>query len=151
VSESRIGEHQQLVERLQAEVSERYGVSGAPTAEVTLSNVREAKEQADYVVTISNPTDTSYIVVIGYLTSDSPEPQEPIAQELPAGKAVAFQLTSPGQCASLQAYMMVFLYEDETLAFWSPPDADTGGVWTPERISQEFPQDQDLCVDRWTL
>jgi hypothetical protein len=51
VSESRSGEHRrELVERFQAVVSERSGAAGAPTPEVTLSNVREATEQAAYVV-----------------------------------------------------------------------------------------------------
>ena len=33
MSESRVGEHQELEERFQAVVSERYGVFGAPTPE----------------------------------------------------------------------------------------------------------------------
>jgi hypothetical protein len=53
VSESRVGEHQELEERFQAVVSERYGVSGAPTAEFDISNARAATQRASYVVGIS--------------------------------------------------------------------------------------------------
>ena len=42
MSESRSGEHQELEERFQAVVSERYGVSGAPTAELAISNATAA-------------------------------------------------------------------------------------------------------------
>jgi hypothetical protein len=150
VSESRSGGHQQLVERLQAFVSERYGASGAPTAEVTLSNVRETTKQADYMVTIYNPTDINYRVVIGWRTSDSPEGQA-TGEDLPAnGGQVGFHLTSPGQCASLQGYVMVFVVGND-IQFWSPPDAETGGEWNAKRVSEEYPADQDPCVDRWTL
>jgi hypothetical protein len=46
VSESRSGEQQAFVERFEAIVSERYGASGGPTAEVATSNVREARERS---------------------------------------------------------------------------------------------------------
>jgi hypothetical protein len=154
VSESPRQGNRQLVERFQAVVSERYGASGAPTAELTISNVREATEQAYYLVAISNATDTSFIppqggVVVVYQTSDSPEQQDSIG-ELPAGGVVVFQLTSPGQCASLQSYVVGFVLEGEVAAIW-PPDLETTGPWTPERISREYPQDQDPCVDSWIL
>jgi hypothetical protein len=145
VSESRSGEHQKLEERFQAVVSERYGASGAPTAEVTVSNVREATEQASYVVGISNGTDSTFGVLIVFATSDSPDPQE-ITDEMPPGEATAFVLTPRGQCATLLGYVMGF-FLDGQLAFRSPEE----GAWTPERISQEFPSDTDPCSDGWQL
>jgi hypothetical protein len=63
VSESRIGQHQELEERFQAVVSERYGAAGAPTAELAISNAREATQRASYVVGISNGTDSTFTVV----------------------------------------------------------------------------------------
>jgi hypothetical protein len=146
VSESPSGEHQQLLERFQADVSERFAAYGAPTAEHTISNVREATEQASYLVGISNGTDTALTVVIRYATSDNPDVQEMQAALPLGGEVVAFALTSPGQCASLLAYVMGFFVDDQ-LAFVSPGE----GFWTPERISQEFPQDQDPCVDLWAI
>jgi hypothetical protein len=140
VSESRSGEHQQLMELVQAEVSE-------PTAEITFSNVSGATEQAEYVVMVRNSTAISGTLALAYRTSDNPA--QVTRQSLPAGGSVVFQLAPPGQCASLQAYVMVFFYGDRRLV--SPPDAETGGEWTPERISEEFPQDQDPCVDSWVI
>jgi hypothetical protein len=52
VSASRSGEHQELLERFQAEVSERFAASGALTAGPAISNAREAIEQAPYAVGI---------------------------------------------------------------------------------------------------
>jgi hypothetical protein len=147
VSEYPGGEHQQLVERFQAVVSERYGASGSPTAEVALSNVREATEQPSYVVEILNVTDFSGIVGIVYATSSGV--QDPIEKELPVGKVVTFQLTPPEQCDSLQEYIMVSVPDGEV--FVSPEDYEENGGWTPERVSQEFPGDTDPFSDGWRL
>jgi hypothetical protein len=146
MSESRSGEHQELVERFETQVSERFAAHGAPTAEYAVSNVREATEQSYYVVGISNGTDSTFTVVIAYATSDNPDVQE-IQQTLPSGgEVVPFVLAPAGQCASLLAYVMGFFLDDQ-LAFRSPEE----GAWTPERISQEYPQDQDPCVDLWAI
>jgi hypothetical protein len=150
VSDSRSGEHQELVERFQAVVSERYGASGAPTTELTISNVREATEQAYYIVGISNETNSTYTVGMYYLTDSSGEDPTEIVAELPAGEVVAFRLTPSGQCASLLGYIMVFVLDGQ-LAFISPADYETRGPWTPGRVSQEFPSDTDPCTDVWTL
>jgi hypothetical protein len=75
VSESRSGEHQELLERLQAEVSERSGAAGAPTAELPFSNASEATERAPYLVGITNATDRTLSVSIAYVTSNSPDVQ----------------------------------------------------------------------------
>ena len=48
MSESRVGEYQELEERFQGVVSERYGVSGAPTAELAIFNARAAAQRASY-------------------------------------------------------------------------------------------------------
>jgi hypothetical protein len=85
MSESRIGEHQELEERFQAVVSERYGAAGAPTAELAISNAREATARASYVVGISNGTDSTFGVLLLFATSDSPDPQE-ITDEIPPGR-----------------------------------------------------------------
>jgi hypothetical protein len=150
LSEARSGQQQEILERFQAKVSERYGASGAPTDKLAISNVREATERAYYVVGISNETDTTYIVGMYYWTdSGGDDPQEVVA-ELPAGEGIAFQLTPPRQCVNLLGYIMVFVL-DEQIAFISPPDYEERGPWTPERVSQEFPQDQDPCIDVWVL
>jgi hypothetical protein len=107
VSESRSGEHQELEGRFQAVVSERYGASGAPTAELSVSNVRQAADRANYVVGISNGTDSTFTVLVVFATSDSADPQE-IADEILPGEATAFVLTPRGQCASLLCYVMGF-------------------------------------------
>jgi hypothetical protein len=147
VSESRSGEQQAFVERFEAIVSERYGASGGPTAEVATSNVREARERAYYLVGISNETDLNFTVVIGYwLTGDDPQDPRLIEKDLPAGEVVPFQLSPPRQCASLLAYVMVGV-RDGQVAFRSPEE----GAWTPERVSEEFPADQDPCTDVWTI
>ena len=144
MSESRIGEHQELEERFQAVVSERYGASGAPTAELAISNAREATQQASYVVGISNGTDSTFTVLMVFATSDNPDPQE-ITGELPPGEAAAFVLTPRGQCASLLGYVMAF-FLDGQLAFRSPEE----GAWTPDRVSQET-GDTAPCSDIWQL
>jgi hypothetical protein len=144
VSESSSGEHQELEGRFQAVVSERYGASGAPTAELSVSNVRQAADRANYVVGISNGTDSTFTVLVVFGTSDSPDPQE-IADEILPGEATAFVLTPRGQCASLVGYVMGFFLDDQ-LAFRSPEE----GVWTPERVSQET-GDTDPCSDIWQL
>jgi hypothetical protein len=146
VSESRSGERQEILERFQADVSERFAAYGAPTAEHAISNVREATEQASYLVGISNGTDTAFTVVIAFATSDNPDVQEVQAALPPGGEVVAFALTAPGQCDTLLAYVMGFFVDDQ-LAFRSPEE----GAWTPERISDEFPEDQDPCVDLWAI
>jgi hypothetical protein len=56
VSASRSGEHQELLERFQSEVSERFAASGALTAGPAISNAREAIERAPYAVGITNAT-----------------------------------------------------------------------------------------------
>lgn len=144
MSESRIGEHQELEERFQAVVSERYGAAGAPTAELAISNAREATQRASYVVGISNGTDSTFTVLMVFATSDSPDPQE-ITDEIPPGEATAFVLTPRGQCDSLLGYVMGF-FLDGQLAFRSPEE----GVWTPERVSQET-GDTAPCSDIWQL
>jgi hypothetical protein len=150
VSESRGGEQQEILERFQADVSERFASYGAPSAEHAISNVREATQQASYLVGISNQSDTAFTVVIAYVTSDNPDAQETQAALPPGGEVVAFALTSPGQCATLLAYVMGFFVDDQ-LVYISPEDAPEGGYWTPERVSQEFPEDQDPCVDVWVI
>jgi hypothetical protein len=145
VSESRSGEHQQLLERFQSVVSERYGASGAPTADVTLSNVRETTEQAAYAVEITNGLDSTLTVGIVYRTSAGV--QDPIEKVLSAGEVGAFQLAPPGQCDSLQEYIMVAVLGNDV--YYSPEDYEETGGWTPERVSQEFPSDTDPCSDGW--
>jgi hypothetical protein len=145
VSESRSGEHQELLERFQAEVSERFAVSGAPTAELAVSNAREATERAPYGVGITNATDGSLSVRIAFATSDNPDLQE-LSDEIPSGEATGFVLTRRRQCASLVGYVMLLTPEGQQ-AFRSPEE----GAWTPERVSQEFPGDKDPCSDGWQL
>jgi hypothetical protein len=145
VSESRSGEHRrELVERLQAVVSERYGAAGAPSAEVTLSNVREATEQAAYVVAIQNGSDSTITVVIVYATSSGVQDLEQVRS---AGEVGAFQLAPAGQCDSLLEYIMILADGDNVI--YSPPDWEENGGWTPEKVSQEFPSDTDPCSDGW--
>jgi hypothetical protein len=153
VGESRSGEHRrELVERLQAVVSERYGVAGAPSAEVTLSNVREVTEQAAYVVTISNETNSTLTVLTySLLPGDDPRDPREIAKELAVGEVVTFQLTPPGQCASLLEYMIIAVWDNWDNWYFSPPDYEENGGWTPERVSKEFPGDTDPCSDSWIL
>ena len=146
MSESRSGEHRrELVERFRAVVSERYGASGAPTAEVTLSNVREATEQAAYVVAIQNGSDSTITVGIVYATSSGV--QDPMEQVLSVGKVGAFQLAPPGQCDSLLEYIIIVIYKNDP--YFSPVDYEQNGGWTPEKVSQEFPSDTDPCSDGW--
>jgi hypothetical protein len=146
VSESSSGEHRrELVERFQAVVSERYGAAGAPTAEVTLSNVREATEQAAYVVEITNGTDSTITAGIVYATSSGV--QDPIEKEIPAGEVGTFQLALPGKCDSLLEYIMVAVFDNQVVI--SPEDYEENGGWTPEKVSQQFPSDTDPCSDSW--
>jgi hypothetical protein len=149
VSESPSGEHQELLERFQAEVSEEFAASGAPTGELTISNVREATEQAAYVVEISNETDSTCTVMIAYQTSNSSDWQR-MQKDIPGGELITFMLTSLGQCDSLVAYAWA-CYVDGQLAFISPEDLEENGPWTPERISKEFPGDTDPCSDGWLI
>jgi len=125
-------------------VSERFGASGAATAELAVSNATEAADRANYVVGIANGTDSTFTVLVVFATSDSPDPQE-ITDEIPPGEATAFVLTPPGQCASLLGYAMGF-FLDGQLAFRSPEER----VWTPERVSQET-GDTAPCSDTWQL
>ena len=145
MSESRSGEHRrELVERFRAVFSERSGASRAPTAEVTLSNVREATEQAAYVVEIQNGTDSTITVWIVYATTSGVQDME---QAISAGDVGAFQLAPLGQCDSLLEYIMGVLYDNNELV--SPEDWEENGGWTPEKVSQEFPSDTDPCSDGW--
>jgi hypothetical protein len=145
VSESRSGEHQELWERFQADVSERFAVSGAPPAELAISNAREATERAPYVVGITNASDGSLSVRIAFATSDSPNLQE-LSDEIPSGDATGFVLTRRRQCANLVGYVMLLTPEGQQ-AFRSPEE----GAWTPKRVSQEFLGDTDPCFDSWQL
>jgi hypothetical protein len=144
VSEPRSGEHQELLERLEAEVSERSAASGAPTAELPFSNAREATERAAYVAAITNTTDGSLSVSIAYATSNSPDVQW-LSDEIPSGGATAFVLTGPGQCASLVGYVM-FLTPQGQQEFRSPEE----GYWTPQRVQEET-GDTAPCSDNWQL
>jgi hypothetical protein len=146
VSESRSGEHRrELVERFQAVVSERSGAAGALTAEVTLSNVREATEQAAFVLAIKNGTDSTITVGISYATTSGV--QDALYQEISAGEVGAFQLAPLGQCDSLLEYIMGCWYDDKS--YFSPEDYEENGGWTPEKVSQQFPNDTDPCSDGW--
>ena len=142
MSESRSGEHQELLERLQAEVSERFAASSAPTAELPISNARAATERAPYVVGITNATDGNLSVRLAYVTSNSPDVQE-LSDEIPSGGATAFVLTGPGQCASLVGYVM-FLTPQGQQEFRSPEE----GYWTPQRVQEEI-GDTAPCSDGW--
>ena len=149
MSESSRGEHQELLKRFQAEVSEEFAASGAPTGGLTISNVREATEQAAYVVEISNETDSTCTVVMAYVTSNSSDWQR-MQKDLPGGELITFMLTPLGQCDSLVAYAWA-CYLDGVLQFTSPEDLEEKGPWTPERISKEFPGDTDPCSDGWVI
>ena len=100
MSESRSGEHQELLERLQAEVSERFAASSAPTAELPISNARAAAERAPYVVGITNATDGNLSVRLAFVTTNSPDVQE-LSDEIPPSEATGFVLTRARECASL--------------------------------------------------
>jgi hypothetical protein len=145
VSESRSGEHQKLLERLQTEVSERFGASGAPTAERAISNARAATERAPYVVGITNATDGALSVRLAYVTSNSPDDVQELSDEISPGAATGFVLTRPRQCASLVGYVMLLTPEGQR-PFRSPEE----GAWTPERVSQET-GDTVPCSDSWQL
>jgi hypothetical protein len=144
VSEARSGEHQELLERLQADVSERFAASSAPTAELPISNAREARERAPYVVGITNATDGNLSVRLAYVTSNSPDVQE-LSDEIPPGEATGFVLTRRRQCASLVGYVMLLTPQGQR-PFRSPEE----GAWTPERVSQET-GDTAPCSDSWQL
>jgi hypothetical protein len=144
VSESRSGEHQELLERLQAEVSERFAASSTPTAELPISNARAATERAPYVVGITNATDGNLSVRLAYVTSNSPDVQE-LSDEIPPGEATGFVLTRARQCASLVGYVMLLTPQGQR-PFRSPEE----GVWTPERVSQET-GDTAPCSDLWIV
>jgi hypothetical protein len=146
VSESRSGEHQELVERFEAEVSEHIADRAAPTAEHTVSNTREATDRSYYTVALANETDNTYTVAIAYRTSDRPD--EIQTMQLPAspGGAALFFLTAPGQCASLVSYVLG-CYIDSQLDVRVP----SAGVFTPERIRREFPSDTEPCSDAWVV
>ena len=144
MSASRSGEHQELLERFQSEVSERFAASGALTAGPAISNAREAIERAPYAVGITNATDGTLSASIAFITSNSPDIQE-LSDEIRQGEATAFVLTRPRQCDSLLGYVMGLAPEGQQ-AFRSPEE----GVWTPERVSQET-GDTAPCSDLWIV
>jgi hypothetical protein len=134
MSESRSGEHQELREQF------RIAAPGVPAAEATFSNVGAA-EQSPYQVTLSNQTDFTYNVAIAYQMKIgevvSPVLRTDLKLFSPAG-SVVFELTPPGQCANLLAYV-IGLYPQGAPVVLLPEE----GVFTPETF-----EDPDRCGDK---
>jgi hypothetical protein len=149
MSESRGGEHAEALERLESMLVDQTVASDA-MAEHAVSNARAEAAVQFYAVGLANGTDFTLGVLVQYVTTDQPGQIQNQGQISPPQDTIIFALTPPGQCATLAGYVMLFYLDQgngwEFVARWPAQ-----GYWTAQRVSQEYPNDQDPCVDVWGI
>jgi hypothetical protein len=131
--------------------------AGSPTAAASAGQVivgdAPAQVQAgDYLVGVVNRTSEVVVhhMLVRYILTDSPKPRDwPIIDvNLEPGKRV--NLKFPDSCSDMEAYVVVSFIgpvDKATLFHTIPAD----GVMTPERSSQDNPDDPGPCSDVWPV
>jgi hypothetical protein len=120
---------------------------GAPTDERTISNMRGGN-RANPLYSIGIERNRLYLHRRDCLrvTSDMPpDVSAYIRQAIPPGEVIPFVLTPPGQCRTLEAYVILFYLQGQLIGR-SPAE----GAWTLEkgqRSSPRRPRSMQRCVD----